>query len=179
MKLITNYKRKSINEDRELEITFSIPAYQAKLIETLEKSKQYDIEINEYKSNRTKKQNRAMWLLLGEIDKVMNGGKRTRTGDEELYCDALERANIKYDVKPVEVSMVDIIKKAKGVRGLKILEQRNVNNVEFYICKIYFGSSKFTTKEMYDLMEIILDMASEEGLDIEYWEGQFEFKRRC
>lgn len=170
MKLTTKYLKRVVNEEGNVEITFSLPNYQAKWLDELDKTKTYELEIKEYKDSRTKKQNRYMWALIGEIDKQMNGGRRSKEGDNEIYCDALESANIKYEVKPIEISVYDIVKQAEGVRGIRILQRRNVNDIEFYICKIYMGSSKYTTKEMYDLNEYIKDLASECGIDIRKYE---------
>ena len=37
--------------------------------------------------------------------------------------------------------------------------------------KCFYGSSKMDTKEMSDLIDAVLDMAADEGINTAYWEG--------
>src|SRR5574344_952088 len=145
MKLITKYKRKSINEDRELEITFSIPAYQTKLIETLEKSKTYSLEI---------------------IDKI---AKQEHIDEMDIYCNALEEANAKYIWLIGLPETKDML--LKNFRAVKITRYDEHKNAIF---KCYIGSSKFNKEEMELLLEIVLKYAGEYGIDTDTLNYKFE-----
>lgn len=163
MKLLTNYKRKSINEDRELEITFSIPAYQAKLIETLDKSKTYSLEIKEKKDDRTIKQNAYMWAI---IDKI---AKQEHIDEMDIYCNALEEANAKYIWLIGLPETKDML--LKNFRAVKITRYDEHKNAIF---KCYIGSSKFDKEEMELLLEIVLKYAGEYGIDTDTLNYKFE-----
>jgi hypothetical protein len=128
----------------------------------LDETKLY--ELKEYKDSKTKKQNRYVWGLLGKIALAENG-RRSKDDDVEIYCNALEEANIKYIVKPVEIEVYEMLKKSEKIRAIRILQTRIADGVKFYICKIYDGTSKFNTQEEYQFLQYLRDRATSCGID--------------
>ena len=165
MKLIGKYIRKGINENDETEITLSVKNNYVRFLEELNKDELYSVSITKAKDKRTEKQNRYMWALLKEIDKARNGNRSN--DDFEIYIEALLRSGAKYEHMLVEPKVEDMLK--QHFRAIKLVRCIKVGNKIFNDYKCFWGSSKFDKKEMHDLIETILDMASECGLDIEYW----------
>ena len=165
MKLIGKYIRKGINENNETEITLSIKESYVHFLEELKKDELYSVSITKAKDKRTEKQNRYMWALLKEIDKARNGNRSN--DDFEIYIEALLRSGAKYEHMLVEPKVEDMLK--QHFRAIKLVRCIKVGDKIFNDYKCFWGSSKFDKKEMHDLIETILDMACECGLDINYW----------
>ena len=77
----------------------------------------------------------------------------------EVYCELLERADAKSDYILARPETEEGLR--KNFRGVKFIRQQIVNETIFNVYKVYIGSSKMTTKEMTELLEITLKMCSE------------------
>lgn len=174
MKLVGNYSRMGKNENFETEITLTIRDNYKYLLQDLDKDELYSIVITKAKDKRTEQQNKYMWALIGEIDKARNGDRSN--DDYEIYLEALVRAGAKYTHLLVEPSSESMLR--ESFRAIKLIRVIKVGDKKFYDFKCFYGSSKMDTKEMHDLIETILDMASECGLDIVYWKDVLEFEER-
>lgn len=122
----------------------------------LDMEKFYVCDIKEPKSKRSLEQNRLLWKLIHAI------AKETNHDDMEIYCTALERADAKSDYIITAIDMEDALR--KSFRGVKFIRMQEVNGKECYVFKVYLGSSKMDTKEMTELLNIIIQMASELGI---------------
>lgn len=133
----------------------------------LDESKKYEVTIQEYRSKRSLEQNSYMWLLISEIDKKLNGGRPNEPIDVYIQC--LQRANAKYDFVYVIHDAVNELK--KKFRAMEYIGKVEVNGVTLENWKIYYGSSTMNTKEMSNLIDCVLDYASEVGIDDidNYW----------
>lgn len=137
----------------------------AEMLQELQEDKTYSVEIKEAKSQRTIDQNKYMWALLAEIDKELNGG---RSNDEwSIYLEALERAGAKYEYIGALPEAEEMLK--KNFRAIKFIKKIDLNGVDGNMYKCYIGSSKMDTKEMGILIDTVLDMAMELGIDTDYW----------
>ena len=114
-----------------------------------------------------------MWALIGEIDKARNGERSN--DDYDIYLEALVRAGAKFTHLLVEPQAVPMLR--ERFRAIQLARRIQVGEKIFCDYKCYDGSSKFDTKEMHDLIETILDMASECGLDIVYWKDVLDYER--
>ena len=132
-------------------------------IEELEKDRLYSIEIKDAKSKRTLEQNRYLWALLAEIDKEING---ERSNDAwGIYCEALERCGAKFEFIIAPLAAESSLNRA--FRAVRLMQQANDWQGVF---KCYYGSSKMDTKEMTLLIDTVLDMAEEAGLNTVYYQ---------
>lgn len=133
----------------------------------IDESKKYEVNIREYRSKRSLEQNSYMWLLISEIDKKLNGGRPNEPIDVYIQC--LQRANAKYDFVYVIHDAVNELK--KKFRAMEYIGKVEVNGVILENWKIYYGSSTMNTKEMSNLIDCVLDYASEVGIDDidNYW----------
>lgn len=164
MKLTAKYLKRVTNESNEVEATFSLPHYQSKWLDELDKSKTYEISIKEKKSDRSIQQNNLYWDIIGEIAKVQ-GYK----DDTELHLQMLEKCGTKTTMIPVIKEAIPMLKEAfRVVKPMYKIKSENDN--ELIVCKCYFGSSTFNTKEMTELIECALEWASNCGIDIRKYE---------
>lgn len=133
----------------------------------IDESKKYEVNIQEYRSKRSLEQNSYMWLLISEIDKKLNGGRPNEPIDVYIQC--LQRANAKYGFVYILHDAVNELK--KKFRAMEYIGKVEVNGVILENWKIYYGSSTMNTKEMSNLIDCVLDYASEVGIeDLDnYW----------
>lgn len=164
MNFTAEYIRTSFDEQSNKEITLKLKGYQSKEItNSFEKEKDYRFSVSEVKSARTIEQNKLMWSVIHEIA-VARSGERAND-DWDIYIEALERAGAKYTYISVVPEAVDFVK--EQFRAVKEANQYEYNGHTFQVLKCYIGSSKMDTKEMTKLVDTVLDIASEEGIEIE------------
>lgn len=123
----------------------------------LDMDKLYLCEVKEPKSKRTIEQNKMLWQLIHSI------AKATHQDDMDVYCGCLERADALSDYIITAYDMEDDLRKC--FRGVKFMRKQEVNGKECNIYKVYIGSSKMNTKEMTELIDITMQIASECGID--------------
>ena len=119
----------------------------------------YKIEIHEAKNKRSIQQNRYMWKLIREIS------KKQECDEMEIYINALEDANAKYDYVLGTPSIEEELK--KNFRAVKIVRPQEYRGKTMYVYKCFIGSSKFNTDEMHKLIEIISSYADSLGIPTE------------
>ena len=168
MRLIAEYDRTSYDAEGNAILSLKVPRYQHKqLLAQLDQSAPLAVEINRYKSKRSTEQNRYMWALLSEIDKVRSGNRSNTEWD--IYIEALERTGAKYEYIACLIEAEDMLR--QSFRAIKYIKPFEGGKGDMGVYKCYYGSSKMTTAEMSQLIETILDMAAEAGIDTAYWEG--------
>ena len=123
----------------------------------MDMDKLYVVEVKEPKSKRSIQQNKMLWQLIHTI------AKETHQDDMDVYCACLERADAKSDYIITAFDMEDDLRKC--FRGVRFMRKQEVNGKECNIYKVYIGSSKMNTKEMTELIEITMQIASEFGID--------------
>lgn len=137
------------------------------MIKGLDPGKTYSIDIKESKSKRSLEQNRYLWALLHEIDVAING---EWSNDEwSIYIDALERAGAKCDYIGALPETEDALK--ENFRAVKFIKKIDLNGREGNMYKVFVGSSKMDTKEMKQLIDTVIEMAEECGVDTAYYEN--------
>ena len=119
----------------------------------LDSKKIYSIDIREQKYQRSLQQNKMLWKLIHLI------AKKQGQDDMEVYCTLLERADAKSDYVLARPETEDTLRKI--FRGVKFIRQQEVEDTVFNVYKVYLGSSKMTTKEMTELLEITIQICSE------------------
>lgn len=124
--------------------------------------KEYQLEIKELKSTRTIQQNRYMWSLIHEISKVQG------MEDMEVYIQALEEANAKYEYIMAPEEAEENLK--KGFRAVKVTRPEIHTGKKFYIYKCFVGSSKFNVTEMKQLIDVIVGWCYELKIPTDVYE---------
>ncbi len=125
-------------------------------------TKFYEVHIKEPRNQRSLQQNKMLWQLIHAI------AKATNHDDNEIYCTLLEKADALSDYIITATEMEDALRKT--FRGVRFVRTQEVNGKECNIYKVYLGSSKMNTKEMTELLDLTIKMASELGVYHEYLE---------
>ena len=123
----------------------------------LEVGKSYDLNITEHKSQRSKNQNALMWRNIHLISKELT------QDDNKTYCDLLERTDAKSEFIPVQHMEMERTLQL-SFRGALFMRPVNINGQEWYLFKVYLGSSTMNTKQMAEVIEITKDIMSELGI---------------
>lgn len=152
---------KVIDTEGEL-LLIRVPPFHISKANRIPKEQEFSIEFEETGKQRTLAQNRLMWRLIHEIA-IEQSGRADKAADEEVYHTALERANVKFDFIAVLPEAEGMLR--KNFRGVKMVQQMGKMN----LYKVFLGSSEMNKKEMSELIETLLDMAVEVGLDRHYW----------
>lgn len=136
-----------------------------KVLDKLNQEKEYVFTFILASNKRTTRQNKYMWKLIQEI------AKASYMSSYDVYLEALKKADAKSEYLITAYEMTEDLR--KNFRGVEFIRYQEVNGKNCYVYKCYLGSSKMTTKEMQELIEILLDMASYVGLDLVYWKNIF------
>ena len=160
------YIRRQTNEDGRTEITLELNSYlDRQVIELLEKGSLYRFKWAEVKSQRSIQQNSYLWTLIHEISVKRNTDRATSEDDWNIYLEALERAQAKFTFIAIKPEAVPMLK--EQFRAVKELNRFTTEKgVEMTQVKVFYGSSKMDVKEMAKLIDTVLDMASEEGVEL-------------
>lgn len=151
----------------EIELTLVIDGYynmrKAQEIFNELQNSETQVTIKQFKSSRSIEQNDMLWGIITQISDKVNGSHR----EEDLiniYSTLLQRANIKREYIRTLPQAVNILKQSFRA-ALEVPNSRKIENgketVGFWV---YYGSSNFNTKEMTELIDIALDLASELGV---------------
>lgn len=159
-------------KDGNLLISFKVAKEHRFIAERLAEEyseKNLSINIFEHKSKRSIEQNRLMWALLTKLTEALNG---TSSEDEvwDTYKSMLSVIGAKYIDLLIVPEAESELKKA--FRAVKDMGERQINGKTLKAFRCYEGSSHFTTKEMTEFIEAILNKLSELGIydeEVEKW----------
>lgn len=143
-------------------ITFRVDNFgHYKKLEGIEGDDKLSLDIEKARGQRSLDQNRKMWALIRDIDKATNG--YLSNDQMTIYANALRQAGVKSEQIIVDLKAEkDLRRMFRAVEFIQPYDEKAV-------FRCYYGSSTFTTKEMSNLIEVLLIMASEAGLDTGYW----------
>lgn len=115
------------------------------------------------KRKRTLDQNALLWKLLTIYADVLNGGRSGGVTPEQLYMRMLSKYGIA-EFLMVLPEAEETLKEA--FRVVRKVDVRDYNGVKMNVYKCYFGSSKYDTKEMANLIDGIFDELAVIGVDV-------------
>lgn len=124
----------------------------------LDIGKKYNIDFKQYHSSRSLQQNSMMWAIIQRIS------QETLNDEFEIYVDGLEKANCASEFMLILPEALESIKKT--FRAVKVCESRDYNGKQMLVVKCFIGSSKYDSKEMTQLIEYFIQLASELGIYI-------------
>lgn len=167
MKVIVKLNNLLVGQNGQAYCTLRVDNFRhVEMLNELDEEKTYSVEIKEIKSKRSLAQNRYLWLLLHEIDVAINGKP---TDEMEVYTMCLERANAKFDYIGALPETEEALR--ENFRAIKYIKDIDLNGKQGKMYKVYIGSSKMDSKEMTTLIDTVLDVANEVGIDTDYWRG--------
>ncbi len=120
----------------------------------LDRDKEYQVEIKEYKKRRSLNANAYAWVLINKIANVM------RLSKEDVYLNMLKH----YGQSQI-VSIVSDVNITGYFKYYEIIGTSTLNGKEFNHIKVFKGSSEYDTKEMSIFIDGIVEEAKQ--LDIE------------
>ena len=138
-----------------------------------------EVDMKPYKSKRSIEQNAALWFLLTKLAEGVSGSK-DKTNVEEMYCTMLEEANVESEFILAPKEIEEALRKSfRAIRekGTRIIEDKNGESKEMTVFQCFIGSSKYDTKQMYDLITRTLLRLDEEGIndsEIEHFRRKYE-----
>ena len=123
--------------------------------------KKLSIKAELYRSKRSLNANAYMWVLIGELAKVINEPRI------EIYRQAIMDAGVMKPLVTKTELAQEVIKaltdtKPTGTGDFAIAGNNKNGWTEIYL---YIGSSKYNTKEMSMLIDYIVEECKEQGID--------------
>lgn len=169
MNITGKYVRKQINEEGNAELVIEVSNLQfVNMLDQLLKGAYYRIRLDEVKSKRSIEQNGYMWALIHDISEARNTTLATSEDDWQVYLEALERAQAKFEYLAIKPEAVPMLKQTfRAVKELNTFTTEK--GVEMAQCKVFYGSSKMDAKEMAKLLDTVIDIAQEEGVELKYY----------
>ncbi len=139
------------------------------LLKDIEDGK-YTVELKKYRKGRSLNQNAYFWKLVSEIAIKENGDLRDV---DNLYSNLLKMSGAKYEVMYLKEDALESLKKNEVIKHCLVVKRQVINNQAMVTALIFYGSSKFDTKEMSNLIDTTLKYASEIGVEHvdDYWKG--------
>ena len=135
-------------------------------------------EFKPYRSLRSKEQNKALWFLLTKLCFYING-VTDKTATEELYCQILEDANIKFDYLLALPETENSLR--RSYRAIRKVAEREYNGKLFNMYQYFEGSSKYDPKEMNLLLDCILrrfDFLEIYDSEVEVFRNKYEKQKK-
>lgn len=187
-KFVASKASKYINEDGDMVVSFVVKgtdkmgvnlAFEEQKSRKNKIEKILEVDMKPYKSKRSIEQNAALWFLLTKLAESVSGSK-DKISVEEMYCEMLEEANVESEfiLAPKEIEE-SLRKSFRAIRekGTRIIEDKNGENKEMTVYQCFVGSSKYDTKQMYDLITQTLYRLDAEGIndsEIEHFRRKYE-----
>lgn len=153
------------DEDHNVIMSFVVSGYERRIAEmAIDEAKKFtviELETKERKSKRSIDQNAMLWVLLTKLA-LASAHDKSPDMVNQMYCAMLEQANVLSEYIIAPEGAEEGLKKA--FRAVRKIGEREINGKRGIMYQVWIGSSKFTTKEMTDLIEATLDKLAEFGI---------------
>ena len=130
-----------------------------RILDELDVDKVYSIEIKERKSKRSIEQNRLLWQLLHELEKV------TREPAMDWYIKALMETGAKVDYLWGTEATENTLKLT--FRAVQRVKPYTIKNTSGWLYRVIVGSSKFNVEEMNRLIDTVIRYCCEHDIEVE------------
>ena len=122
----------------------------------IKEDKKYDL--TEHKEKRSKNANSYLWELLGKLqDKLI-------IPKEDLYKNYIREIGA-FDTLAIKNEAVETFIKEWNARGLGYQVETITSNEMVTELAIYYGSSAYNTKQMSNLIELVVEDCKEQGIE--------------
>ena len=132
------------------------------MLNELDDSKEYKIEISEIKSKRSLEQNKLMWELLHRLE------IKTRETAMSWYIKALVDTGAKFDYIWATEKTEDSLK--KQFRAVERVKPYKIKDSEGWLYRVIVGSSKFNVSEMNELLDTVIRYCNNWDIQVEEYE---------
>lgn len=131
-----------------------------KCYEELRECDKLSIKIGKYREKRSLDANAYCWLLIGKLAEKLN------IPVTEIYRDAIKEIGGNREVVCVRNEAVDKLCRGWEHNGLGWQTDTMPSKIDGCTNVIlYYGSSTYDTKQMYDLTKNIVELCQEQGID--------------
>ena len=146
-------------------VEIEIPLHKLDYIKKLKPNDLVSVEIKRPKDKRTLKQNAYIWEIIHQIDLKVNG---FNSDEFSIYKQLVKEAK----VKSVYIQTVEGAKKdlENLFRYVEEVERRTTDKGESILYRCYYGTSKFTKEEMARFIDVLIDRAYKEDIDVYNYE---------
>ena len=122
----------------------------------IKEDKKYDL--TEHKEKRSKNANSYLWELLGKLqDKLI-------IPKEDLYKNYIREIGA-FDTLAIKNEAVETFVREWNARGLGYQVEIITSNDVVTELAIYYGSSAYNTKQMSNLIELVVEDCKEQGIE--------------
>jgi len=122
----------------------------------IKEDKKYDL--TEHKEKRSKNANAYLWELLGKLqDKLI-------IPKEDLYKNYIREIGA-FDTLAIKNEAVETFVREWNARGLGYQVELITSNDVVTELAIYYGSSAYNTKQMSNLIELVIEDCKEQGIE--------------
>lgn len=113
----------------------------------VEVDKFYNLTLKQYKNSRSLEQNALMWELITQIANCTAGADKW-----DIYISGLEKANAEYEYLACLPETEESLKRVfRAIKPAGLMPTPKGKQMTVYKC--YTGSSKYTSKEMTELID--------------------------
>lgn len=146
-------------ETSKAKISLLLDTKQLDIIEQLKNEGKLNIDLKKYRKKRSNDANAYAWVLLGELQNVLNIPK------EEIYRDLIRNIG-SYEIVPVKNEAVERFRQAWSKNGLGWITETMKSKLEGFTNVVaYYGSSTYNTKEMSRLIELLIEECKQFGIE--------------
>lgn len=132
-------------------ITILLDTSNKELVEELKNDGKLNVGLKKHREKRSLDSNAYAWVLLGELQNVLNIPK------EEIYKDLIKNIG-SYEIVPIKNEAVEKFRQAWSKNGLGWVTETTKSKLEGFTNVVaYYGSSTYNTKEMTRLIDLIVE----------------------
>lgn len=140
-------------------ISLLLDTKQLNILEELKNDGKLNMVLKKHRKKRSLDSNAYAWVLLGELQNVLNIPK------EEIYKDLIKSIG-SYEIIPVKNEAVEKFRQAWSKNGLGWVTETTKSKLEGFTNVVtYYGSSTYNTKEMTRLIDLIVEECQQFGIE--------------
>lgn len=143
-------------------IVLKINSNEVNTLEKLRGSK-LNVELKQYRAKRSLDANAYCWVLCDSIAKALTGEGATVT-KEDVYKDAILNIGT-FEPMIIQEKAFENFKRIWEKQGLGYLVQEVSRKDKCVRVNCYYGSSSYDMKEMSLLIQLLIDLAKEVGVE--------------
>lgn len=162
MKINATFRARIIDSEHHAHLNFLVTNFRhVTWLDELEQDKEYSLEIKKVKSQRSLQQNKFMWELLHQLERV------TREVAMDWYIKALVETGAVVDYVWGTEDTETTLK--KSFRAVQKVKPHKIKNSDGWLYRVIVGSSKFNIEEMNQLLDTVIRYCNEHNINTEVY----------
>ncbi len=148
---------------RKSKISLLLDTKEIEIVEQLKNENKLNVEIKKWRNKRSNDANAYCWVLCDKIAKKITVQDAVVT-KEQVYKDAILHIGT-FETMIVEEKAFDNWKRVWNSQGLGFLVKEVSRKDKCVKMHCYYGSSTYDTKEMWLLIQLLIDAARTQGIE--------------